>query len=555
MNTQTEVNNRTVNKTIESTDSNHSKILNMKNTSAEAQNNGASHGGAGTTEELLRMLQSIDLEDFRNYLKGKKSKPVNAPKVAGDESEFSERKKHDRSGLRVGLDSNGFWKPIADKSISQEESVYCGAIYDGRAYWLPNREDNWIQANSETVKQDLEVDKGIPSKESLQRAMNAVVRDANVSYATQLAGYSKGIYDFDGTRVLVTGSPRIIELVKGEWKTINRLLNGMLGEKQAEHFFGWLKIGYTSLTTGNFVPGQIPVFAGPKDCGKSFVQDRIITPIFGGRSAKPYQYMTGLTQFNSDLFRAEHQIISDENPATDMQSRRAFGAAIKNLTVEPDQRLHSKGKDAIILRPFWRITIAVNDELEYLQTLPPLDASLMDKLMLFHVARPDCLPTDAEGEREKFASSIARELPAFVYYLVHEHQIRPELKGGRFGIKEYHNPTLLYLLEAISPEAAAMDLINTGIFGGGDGDGDGGGGGGGGGGRGAGSGLEYWEGTAGDLTAKLKARDSAVSSEAQKTIWNSQQMGKMLSKIENSTGEYKGVITSKISRGKRLFRI
>jgi len=79
------------------------------------------------------------------------------------------------------------------------------------------------------------------------------------------------------------------------WETIKTLLTQMFGGEQLEFFYGWLKMAYQSLTEGTFVPGQIPVFAGPRDCGKSLIQNKIITPILGGRDAKPYQYMVGAT--------------------------------------------------------------------------------------------------------------------------------------------------------------------------------------------------------------------------------------------------------------------
>jgi hypothetical protein len=238
----------------------------------------------------------------------------------------------------------------------------------------------------------------------------------------------------------------------------------MFGRDQLEYLLGWLQIAFIALVTMSFIPGQIPVFAGPANCGKTLIQTKIITPLLGGRDAKPYQYMTGLTQFNSDLFKGEHLIISDENPATRIEERRAFGAAIKNLIVEPKQRLHAKGKDAIMLEPFWRVSISINDEPENLMILPPLDDSVADKLMLFHVKRPDCLPDGENGSREKFGKAIQDELPAFAHYLMNEHEILPSMRGGRFGIKEYMNPYLESIIGDLSPEAALLSLVQQEVF-------------------------------------------------------------------------------------------
>jgi hypothetical protein len=445
--------------------------------------------------------------------------------------------------VRVGQGKDGTWRPIMDHGVSQQNSVYSGALYERGSYWITSREDNWIPANADTVKQYLNVERGISTQaprdgglNPMKKAMNFIVRNADIEYATQLAGYPKGIYVCDGKRILVTSSPTIIEPAKGEWETIHNFLSQMLGDEQLEFLYGWIKVAYTSLTSGTFTPGQIPVLAGPRDCGKTLMLTRIITPILGGRDAKPYQYMIGKTPFNSDLFKGEHLIISDENPATDMLSRRAFGAAIKNLIVEPKQRMHAKKRDAIMLQPFWRVTIAVNDEPENLMILPPLDHSILDKLMLFHADRPSCLPTDAEEERAKFGAAIRDGLPGFIHYLVNEHKIKPELKSSRFGIKEYHNPDLVRSVEGLSGESHLMEMINQEIFKGG-------------------LSCDEWSGTAGDLTSRLKSRDSAVSSEAQKALFNSISVGRMLSRLEKSMGVHQGAVTSRPVNGEKVYTV
>ena len=88
------------------------------------------------------------------------------------------------------------------------------------------------------------------------------------------------------------------------------------------------------------------MLAGPRDCGKSLLQS-LLTILFGGRSAKPYRYMTGETSFNADLFGAEHLVIEDEQPNTDIRARRNFGAQIKEFTSNPMQSCHGKFREAV----------------------------------------------------------------------------------------------------------------------------------------------------------------------------------------------------------------
>ena len=70
---------------------------------------------------------------------------------------------------------------------------------------------------------------------------------------------------------------------------------------------------------------QVQVFIGPKNCDKTLTQEQIITPLFGGREAEPFAYLSGLTRFNNDLFAAEHHKMSDEIATSDSDKCREFG--------------------------------------------------------------------------------------------------------------------------------------------------------------------------------------------------------------------------------------
>jgi hypothetical protein len=241
-----------------------------------------------------------------------------------------------------------------------------------------------------------------------------------LAYAGPLAGYRAGIYKVQGAHILVTSSPNFIEPAEGDWPVLGALLDNMLADGEPEqqaHFFGWLKVAVEALYNEVRRPGQGLVFAGPPGSGKSVVQN-LITIILGGRSAKPYAFMTGRTDFNRDLFVAEHLMVEDEAPSADFRSRRHFGTNIKGVTVNATQRFHQKGRDAIILEPFWRLTISLNDETENLQVLPPIDESIADKLILLKVKKhPMPMPTGTDEEAIRFLKTLEGELPAFLHWL------------------------------------------------------------------------------------------------------------------------------------------
>lgn len=90
------------------------------------------------------------------------------------------------------------------------------------------------------------------------------------------------------------------------------------------------------------------VFAGPKKCGKNLFQEVVVTGILGGTFVDPTQYMTATTSFNSDLFAAPHQLIADSLHSNDQKTRSILENAIKMVSANHGQRVHAKGKDALL---------------------------------------------------------------------------------------------------------------------------------------------------------------------------------------------------------------
>jgi hypothetical protein len=266
-----------------------------------------------------------------------------------------------------------------------------------------------------------------------------------------------------GQRVLVRRAARLLQPQAGECPTIDALLNGLLADPEYDQVVfvrGWLKVAYEALLEGKLRHGQMLALAGPKDCGKSLLQN-VITEVLGGRAAKPYRYMCGATDFNGDLFGAEHLMIEDEVSFTDIRARRHFGARIKDFTVNTVQSCHAKNRQAVSLKPFWRVSISVNDEPENLLILPPLDDSLEDKIILLKAYKnPLPIETATLEGRQRLMATLVAEVPAFLHQLMN-FAIPPELKSERFGITHFHHPELLTALSDMSPEMRLLALIDA----------------------------------------------------------------------------------------------
>lgn len=291
----------------------------------------------------------------------------------------------------------------------------------------------------------------------LERALAIAQIERYVDYAAPLAGHKAGMFTTAaGLRVLCTVDSAPIFAEKMVTVHLDRFLGELLGD-QVPRLLAWLKVARESLLAGDFKPGQLLALAGPSNCGKSLLQ-ALITEWLGGRSARPYRYMVGETQFNGDLAQAEHLLLEDDNASTDIRTRRNFGARIKEFTVVKDMSIHAKGKQALTLPTFRRLSLSCNDEPENLSILPPMDVSLLDKVMLLK-----CSPAKLSEDRAKNWQRLAGELPGLAYQLA-KWRIPEDMACPRFGVSAYQHPALLSMLMDLSPEARLLSLIDEVIF-------------------------------------------------------------------------------------------
>jgi hypothetical protein len=295
----------------------------------------------------------------------------------------------------------------------------------------------------------------------LDRALEEIETRQAVDYAAPLAGHQPGAFQCGGLTILVTTGPKFIAPVAGEWPTIRAYLHGLFGEEQFLRLAMHMKVAVTSLRNGVRRPGQALVIAGPTGIGKSLILS-LLSHMLGGRTGKPYSYMTGRTDFNSELFGAEALIIDDEAASPDPRVRREFGARIKTFTVDPEPRCHAKNREALVLHPFWRLFIALNDDPHALQVLPQLEDGVEDKLTLL-LAKSCQTPIDTSTDAgwQELWKKLMEELPAFLHYLIYTLEIPETLKCGRFGVKHYHNPELLDLMDAMTDELKLLELCDS----------------------------------------------------------------------------------------------
>ncbi len=404
----------------------------------------------------------------------------------------------------------------SNPNIEERKNVCVYFEHSKNCYWFPNNRGGWIQLRRQDLVRHLQKlgfskhsQGGSPLNEIDEQIMH-LQKENDIEFAGPLAGHKSASYEYDGKRILVTDSPRFVKPKSGDWPTIKKFLVGLLREIQLQYFFGWLKIALECLYSQKFRPGQTVALVGPRDCGKSLLQ-LIITKLIGGRSAKPYQFMTNRTSFNSDLFGAEHLMIDDEVPSTDPRARKNFGTMIKQITGIEKQWCHPKYCQPIILNPFWRLTISLNEEPDNLLVLPPIEESIIDKIILFKVQkRMMPMPTETYEERETFWEILVGELPAFADYILNW-EIPSALKSHRYGITHFHHPEILSELTELEADEVLLQMIDSSIF--------------------KCSIVQKWEGSAENLKKTLIENGALTYQESNKLFYYSTACGHYLGKL------------------------
>jgi hypothetical protein len=418
---------------------------------------------------------------------------------------------------------------------------------DTRAYYYPERnyyffynemENDWQVSTSSDMELRLRqqgfnhrgVDGEMPeTKTELLRIQN----EHRISHAGPLAGFEPGVTVQNGRKILVTRGPKLIEPAAGKFPTISIFLDGLLRDQRV-YFEGWVKVAIEALRARSIRNGQALVLAGPRACGKSFLQHNIITPLLGGRSVNPHLYLSGATSFNSSLTENEHWLIEDEGTSQDgSSSRKDMAASIKQATSNDAVEHHAKGKDLQTVNVFRRLTISCNEEAKHIRILPSMDSSLEDKIIILKATREEMpMKTETVAERDALVSTIREELPAFTHHLIHTFKIPDDLRDSRFGIKAYKSPETLEIMDAMEPETRLLELIDE-VF--------------------AGRNVP-WEGKSAKLERELTDPGSPVQRQAGKLLKYPNSCGTYLKKLAEKE-KYARRISSRRLDGHQVFKI
>jgi len=411
---------------------------------------------------------------------------------------------------------------------------------NGKNYWIPAPSGVWLESTEAHAGKELRafgVSAQRPEGGGLSQVELALrhVRQARVlDLVMNLAGLSAGVHDLDGRRILARESPRLITPVAGDFPVIEATLYGLLGKDQTPRFVAWLKNGLECLSSGVRRPGLVLIIVGAGNSGKSFLQHHIITPLFGGRHSDPSGFMFDKTAFNSELFGCEHLLIEDPASSTRTESRNSFGDQLKKIAADETHHCHPKGREAITLAPFWRLSVSLNDDPDKLRILPNLTApDLRDKVLMLRSLKAEMpMPTATNEQRAAFRSAILAELPAFAHYLLNV-KVVAKYFDSRLGCRAWLNPEIAAMLYDDSPAGRLLELIDLAVF---DDDESKG---------------KAWEGGADELEEVLVSPASPIEREASR-FCNHNNVARLLGRLAEDMPER---VTKHRTNARRLWKI
>jgi hypothetical protein len=334
-----------------------------------------------------------------------------------------------------------FYKQMYDDLESRKGEIYTLAVsYKDSQYGIKRRDGYKKVGVPEAVKYVNEyfLKASVTPNVSL---VNRIVENLYlISDAySHISCYDAGVHDFNGNKILVEHSPKVIIPVKGEWSNIRKTLELTLPQQDREWLYSRLALDIKAFRDKNFtLKGQVMLFVGKVNTAKTLLQ-KWICKLYSGTFGDVTKYISGESRFNKDMLRSPYWVIDDKfNKPTGVAVsvfRERVAEFLKVATVAGSIEFEGKHMDALNMeRIFRRSVLTLNDDSVVLKQLPDSDAGIADKFSLLH------FKYDFTDEKQVPDETFESELPAFAYFLMYEWQKPDWIKNsGRFGIKEFHN--------------------------------------------------------------------------------------------------------------------
>lgn len=372
-------------------------------------------------------------------------------------------------GMRYFSDGGGFkpWSAILGSDFTEKLSAEnLKQITDAWFYDNARKEyvfyekaaDEYIPKTRTQILDRLEV-AGLEDPVDRKKSLIYVEDFKRVAAVVALANQKRGLLRQGSLTLINTTKTKLIESAHGSFEFIDGLLHSMFPEEiQYNVLMTWLQDAHRSMVNLRPSYAQAVFLAGDVGMGKSLLQFRILTPLFGGMQADPMPYLLGDTSFNNELADAGHWIVSDAEGARTNSQRGQFVQKIKAVTANPSHSITAKYGTPMSLELNARTTFSFNKTMECIGLIPRLGQDSLDKVILLSVAQHEFL---RDLKNDVIEARVAGELPAFSYWLLNDYQPPATvLSSRRYRTISYHHPDLLRHAMASQDNAELLNWIH-----------------------------------------------------------------------------------------------
>ena len=302
--------------------------------------------------------------------------------------------------------------------------------------------------------------------------MRLVLTQPPASFCGLVAGYEGGVYETCGHElVVVPYTERIMKAADTErptrgddklpyfdqWSPLwtelfEPLLVSPAGDQTQFEIFCKYVAGCREVI-GRGYEAKIPALAiiGAAGTGKTLLS-KIVNAALTGRKADPTDYLYGDTMFNSHLVGAPLWLVDDKQIRD-----QKIAARLKETVVGSGFQVSKKNvADQPLLYPVRSILILANDDLFSRRSVPIIDASTQDKIILFK-AYGGGIPRDEQSKREK---RLIDALPHWLAFL--DQYVAPDLdRTQRMIVPAWQNPEIMQMIFDDTDDGAFHRMIQT----------------------------------------------------------------------------------------------
>ena len=344
-----------------------------------------------------------------------------------------------------------------------------GIYFDGRHYFQQIPDKTWKRFEKSDMIMHLTAERHVSPKAD-KSGVTAVVRCLthiqsfqSVNGCAPFCMQPAGLIHLDGKRFLNINNRHALSPASepaiwgpnGNLPWVSNWIDCFFDPpEQLPYFLSWASLFYKSAHHQKPRSGQNIFIAGNANVGKTLLSTGVIARLVGG-SAEAKDLLMGQDLFGSELFEVPLWTVDDSTYSAERKTQKHFSEMIKRMAANRNFRYHEKFRVPVMVNWQGRVIVTCNRDEESILVLPDLDISILDKIMLFKTAdRSVEFP-----EPDQLDAILKRELPFLARYLL-DYQIPEHCKGdSRFGVKAYHEPTLVRTARRSSRTAAFADIL------------------------------------------------------------------------------------------------